>query len=103
MVYIEELLARYNALFALTASFWLLPESYLSSLETSVLAIPIPVFSFSSQFHLSFTLYWAYATNGESNTLALPSENMADVASGFSNTQPGCGDLEGSVPSGCHL
>lgn len=50
---------------------------------------PIPVLGLSNQFDPAYTLYWADATNGEPNTFASPSEIMAHVTSGFSNTQLG--------------
>ena len=48
---------------------------------------PIPVFDLSSQFDPDFTLYWADATDGETNTFASPSDIMARVTSDFSAAQ----------------
>lgn len=48
---------------------------------------PISVFDLSSQFDPDFTLYWADATKGETNTFASPSDIMSRVTSGFSSAQ----------------
>ncbi|VDB86266.1 unnamed protein product [Peniophora sp. CBMAI 1063] len=50
---------------------------------------PISVFNLSGQFDPDFTLYWADATTGETNTFASPSEIMSRVTSGFSREQLG--------------
>ena len=65
---------------------------------------PIPVFDLSSQFDPAFTLYWADATNGETNTFASPSTIMSHVTSGFSDEQLGAVKQASSadvIPSLC--